>query len=833
MLPIILTLLACTGAPTSPQVVVAPRDAVAPAAPAPAYAFARHAGEAALTLPATTRPGGAEAPVRFHPVAPFEVARKDGAYKAWATPLPVDFHLFMQRQAGARTFGYYEPEGITVTVNGERLPFEKWGRRPGSWGYDTDRLYVGTAPDGTAPDPASIEVTWAKATARERTLHLATSDLAPAAFAVRTVQLGTTSHHGLLLPAPAEASWEVTVPGGGVIATRSRILPPAIRAPETSDGAVLRIHVTVGGRSHLVSTTPVAEDWTPVRADLSAWAGETATVRFEVDPGPTSTLDLVFLEDPTLYTPKTHPARVIVAFIDTVRADHLGMYGYARDTTPKLDVWSADATRFEQHRTVAPWTLPSALSAMTGDQPERFAATPTLADQLAEAGFHTRGIVANAYLSQVFGVHRGFAHYDYNILQPAHVTVDQALDTLSQWPDRDVMLLVQFMEAHLPYQEPPAYRDLFTGDKPDALPAVSRNELVKFSGNEPDFQEVYDYVTGRYDQNIRVLDDQVSRLFDAAGPQATTVLFADHGEEFWDHKGFEHGQSLHDELLRVPFVVRTAAMASGVVTAPTSLLDLTPTVLEAVGLQPPTHLPGRSLVPLANGQAEALAAFTERPQGVGRLLYGPDGWGVVAQGHKWVSRDGREHLWDLAADPTEQSSIAARADRSAYPGELAQALGREVPLVWRVTVRQRGNRKDVTLTARHPDGFAAAWKGYDPKGWFDASTVDLKGDAVVATQPAGERLSDTWYLQPKGDPLQGGDLTLTFDDGSGPGTTWTGKAVADTSDGSARVVLQGDGAWQPTIDLVYAPVPGGDEVSAYNEELSSALEQLGYVDPAK
>lgn len=828
MLPLLLTWIACT-TPTA-VVPAEPRLAVEPSAPAPAYAFARHADQATLVMAPTTRPGGEPAPTTFSPVAPF-TARNVGDVKIYSTALPMNFHLFMQRQSGARTFGYYAPDGLEVRLNGEVLPFSKKARTPGSWGYTRDTLLIGLPQDGSAPDPTQVTLTWPKATEEERSLHLDTSGLAPEDFAVRTLGLGTTSHHGLLLPAPATASWTVTVPDNGTIGTRARILPPAISATEQSDGAILKVSVDVGSQTHLVSTHALDASWTRVRADVSAWAGEEVTVRFEVAPGATSTLDLAFLEDPTLYTPQAHPDRVVLAFIDTVRADHLGMYGHTRDTTPKLDAWAADASRFDAHRTVAPWTLPSARTAMTGVQPERFFDHATLADQLAAEGFYTRGIVANAYLSQVFGIHRGFAHYDYRILQPAAKTVEQALDTLEAWPDRDVMLLVQFMEAHLPYMEPPAYRRLFAGEQPEALPSVSRVELVKFHGDEPDFDAVKSYVEARYDQNIRVLDDQVSRLFDAAGPNATTVLFSDHGEEFWDHRGFEHGQSLHDELLHVPFVVRSPALSSGVVTAPTSMLDLTPTVLDAVGLTLPPHVQGTPLRAAANGDAGALAALSARPQGFGRLLYGKNGWAVLDADHKWVHRDGAERLYDLRADPTEQTNIAAQADRGPYPQALAEALDRAVVPLWRVRLQTRSQGSDTRLTLTHPLGFTDAWKGYDPKGLYAGTTITQEGSSVHIDVAANARMAPVVYLRATDDDVTAPGLTLTLPSVPTPLPAEVAEPRNET--GEPVVVLVAKGTYRPVIDLVIAPVPQGEEVSAYDPEVAGALEALGYVDPAE
>lgn len=750
-----------------------------------------HAEDARWTLPERSRP---EVPTAIHPVEPFRRAGGRGPGATWRTALPVDMSLFLEPSAGARTFGNWSPAGLEVKLDGEPLRFARRAAGPGTWGWSSSppELLVTPPADTEPPTPDRVTVTWPKATAVERGLHRATAGTDGAAFARRTVRLGTLSHRGLLLPAPTEAVWTVTVPADGVFHATARILPHAIRSATPNDGA--QLVVRVGDQA--VATFDVGDTPAPVRADLSAHAGQTVELTLATTPGATSDGDLVFLEDPTLYTPSDDPIRIVVAFVDTVRPDRLSIYGAARDTTPKLAAWAASGVRFDDHRTVAPWTLPSTRAALTGVQPERFHLVPTLPERLDDAGFHTHAIVANAYLSAAFGTHRGFDTHSYQILQPASDTIDQALAVLDAHPDRDVLLWVQFMEAHLPYQEPPAYRDLFAGPKPDALQRVALPDLRRMGPGKPDFEAVEAYVHGRYDQNLRVLDDEVDRLFDAVGDDAVTVLFSDHGEEFWDHGGFEHGHQFHDELLKVPFVVRAPGLAPGVVEAPTSLLDLTPTVLDLVGLDADVT-PGTSLVSAARGDDAALAQLRDRPQGFGRPLYGADGWGVVHEGQKWWARGDEERLYDLTADPGEALDLAASGDTSGFPALLADALDREVPAVWRVDIP---GFVGGTVTVQHPAGVTAAWPGYDPRAYHAATTVSVADGVATVDVARGTRVPFTLFVQPAG------DLT------------------------TAPTVMKGV-APVPRVRAVptFAPAPdGGVAVPAWDDEVGAQLELLGY-----
>ncbi len=823
LLPLLLS--ACTpSAPDAWPRVTAPTE---PRAPSPAVSLADDRAPVELVLPPSTWPGGEPAPDGLDVVGPWTKGAAIGDHQVWRTALPVDFHLFLQRQTGARTFGFYAPEGLDVAWQGRPLPFERNAKSPGTWGYTPELLFV-SLPASAGP-PEGVHLEWPKAGRAERELHLATAQRTPTEFALRQVQQGTDSFSGVLLPAPGTIAWEAEVPAGAVFAARTWLLPPAMHVGSPSDGATLRVELQTAGSPTptVLGTWPVGTEPTTVRVP----AGHTgaARVRLVVEPGASADHDLVFIEDPTLYVPTPDPQRVVLAFVDTVRPDHLGMYGYARPTSPKLDAWAAGAARFEQARTVSPWTLPSAMAVLSGRQPEDWRSGPTLPERFSAAGFRTHAIVANAYLSQVFGVDRGFDAYHYRILQPAAQTVDQALAEIARWPDRDLFLLVQFMEAHLPYEEPEAYRGLFTGAKPDALGAVARTDLVRFRGHEPDFPAVRDHVVGRYDQNLRVLDDEVSRLFAAVGPQATTVLFSDHGEEFWDHQGFEHGHSFYDELLHVPLVVRSPAMPEAVDNTPVSLLDVAPTVLDLTGLGRPEGLVGLSLRAVVAGDAAARAEASARPQAFGRPLYGDDGWAVLDAAEKWTMRGGEQHLRALTADPHEAADIASTSDLSRFPAGLAKALGREVVPVYRLTLKASrfAGQEPVELRVRHPEGIAAVWSAYDPKGLAERVVPVVEGGEAVLRRPAGERPPEELFIQPNG-PLTGNGLQVVIRfrgeevvlEGSDPPTALPG----------ARQIVLSDAGWKVVVDRAVAPVPGGTAVRAWDAEVEGALRELGYVE---
>ena len=132
---------------------------------------------------------------------------------------------------------------------------------------------------------------------------------------------------------------------------------------------------------------------------------------------------------------------------------------------------------------------------------------------------------------------------------------------------------------HLPYTEPREFKGLYAEARPSGLTTDDflRNDVVKANLDSDGRQ----YVKDRYDQNLAYVDAEVSRFLNALPDNATVVIMSDHGEEFWDHGGFEHGHTLYDELLRIPMVVRGPGIKAGRFEEPVSILDVTPTLSQA------------------------------------------------------------------------------------------------------------------------------------------------------------------------------------------------------------------------------------------------------------
>jgi len=820
---LLLLAAACTPSP-APQAV--PVRDVAPY-PAGNINLMHDLTDAQLDLPASSRT--APVPEWFRPLGEVTRQKADAGYVVWAIPLPYHSSLFPSPRNGARSFGNWEPEGLEILFRGEPLTFLRDGKGPMRFGFNRKSLLVGLPETKGKPEASDFTLRWPKAADKERSLQLDQAGMSPADFAVREISIGKGAHRGLLLPAPATYRRTLTVPANGRFGARATVLPPALLDGPPSDGAQLTVSVVVQGATTELATLDVAVDtWQNTSVDLSAYAGQDIELVLQTSGGESTERDLVFLQEPAVYQAKEAPKRVVMLYLDTLRRDHLGMYGYERPTTPRLDAWAEGAMILDNQRTIAPWTLPSARAALSGMQPEAWYDVPTLPQVLSEAGFVTSGLVANAYLSQTFDMNRGFGHYQYEHLLPAEAVLDHGREVLEAHPDRDVFLYLQFMEAHLPYMEPKRYRSLFTGPKPAELKSVSRVELVKWDPTRDGFEKVNRYVQARYDQNIRVMDDAIAAFLAELPDDATVVIYSDHGEEFWDHGTFEHGHTFFDELLRVPTILKDPALPAGRSDTYTSLMDLTPTLIELAGL-PALKTQGDSLVTALRGNAAAQARLDERPLAIGRPLYGADGWGVIANKQKWWSRGGAQSVFDLTSDPMERQDIAATADRSGFPNAMSSSLGRAVQHVWRLHLRSFVAAQDLTLTVSHPDGIQQAWKAFDPRATYVGATPSVTDGTLTVSVPKGQRVPSTLFVLPAGDALRPEGLVVTVNgpqqvEVKGVTTPLTGAPTPE------QVLTPDRSRWKIGADLAWAPLPGGTEVSAFHEDMKAQLQELGYVE---
>jgi arylsulfatase A-like enzyme len=378
--------------------------------------------------------------------------------------------------------------------------------------------------------------------------------------------------------------------------------------------------------------------------------------------------------------PREKP-NVIVYLVDTLRADHLGLYGYERDTSPVLDRWAADAVVFDRAYAPSSWTKPSTVSLLSGLGPlrhrveDRLDVIPSevvlLSERLAEAGWTTEAVVTNPNVLPLWGFDRGFGAFEdidsRGLRTRADHVLDHVIDRIGALGDEPFFFYVHLFDPHTPYEPPPPWDEKFPPRSDDPI--------------ERD--------VSAYDAEIAFGDDQLQRLLDALKKQGiyddTVLVFvSDHGEEMQEHGRKGHGKSLFQEVVRVPLLIKLpgGAHAGERVAARVTLTDVVPTLLDVLGEPVPAGLDGRSLMGLLGEAPDA--ALAERPVFLSLdLAWTSDRTelvrGVVSGSDKYLRRirpEPEELLFDLGRDPGETDDLAARAgDRVA---RLSEALDAEL-----------------------------------------------------------------------------------------------------------------------------------------------------------
>lgn len=809
-----------------PALLLALLPACAPPEPPPALSgeeggrigLTRALGPVELELPQDSREGSLP-PSALSLDRPWRLVSSRSGHAVYQTSMPLQLRSL---------FFANPPAGMVVrNAAGDVVPHRR--ARGETWSFDQEHLIVQTS-SGEAPVGWTLE--YPLGTERETRLNYGFSGAqTPEDFAFTSIQDGPSSRTGVLLPAPGHIAWDLTLPAAAELRFTSGIAPSEVSDGPSSDGAALIVEVqTEDGEVETAARIRLRRAFGPQRVNLDDWSGQRVRLRLRTEPGASTRADYAFIAEPAVSSHEADPERIVMVFIDTLRPDHLSFNGYERETSPTLDALARTSTVFDQARSVAPWTLPTARSITTGRHPEVYGVVDTLQGRFRDAGWATAMFAGNVFLSANFDMHRDWGEHRVTNWPPANEQVDHALGWLQAQEGRDALLMVHFMDAHLPYIEPDAYRRRFAGDAVGGLgEEFHRAHVLRADTDNP---EVRAYIEGRYDNNIRFIDDQLARLVAALDEDDTLVVFSDHGEEFWDHGGFEHGHTLYDELLRVPLIIRHGGH-SGHINAPVSLLDLAPTLL-AIGGIPANDLDGSDLLPAISGSTEARIAIAQRDQAIGRPLYGDIRWGVLHGTEKWTTLRDSEYLVDVSEDPDERVNllIGTPSRGEAFPGHLGTALGTTVPEVLRVALSaaREAPRTDTTLSISVPGGTSAVWVAEDPTR-KSAATVRADGEDVTVTWPRGYRATREVYVLPT-EPIDSiaGQISAqgTVDAESGALANTYQPDADPRRSGALLVARIGDRSF--TIGRAHVPLPfsEGEALDATDPELSSALRELGY-----
>jgi arylsulfatase A-like enzyme len=363
------------------------------------------------------------------------------------------------------------------------------------------------------------------------------------------------------------------------------------------------------------------------------------------------------------------PRHVILISLDTLRADHLGAYGYPRATSPYFDALARRGTLFRRAVANAPSTAPSHGALLSSVYPSAFSAPltpsgpppaiPLLAEILRGHGFATWGFTDGGFVASAFGFGRGFDQY-----REERVGLAQTNPAIEHWLDTHQaerwFLFVHTYDVHTPYGGSEVARralDVRGWRGSQKIVAQDLEGLERAATPPADLADV----VALYDAGIRHADEMLGdllALLERRGLLASSlvVITSDHGEEFFEHGRTQHKQLYLHPNLRVPLLILVPRRVPRVVDDTVELVDVLPTVLEILGLPPHPGAMGRSLLPLIDGESrgdDALAyAEGGLHSGMQRTVV-TDRWQLL-----YDAPSGRVQLFDLDADPGAHHDVA-------------------------------------------------------------------------------------------------------------------------------------------------------------------------------
>jgi arylsulfatase A-like enzyme/Tfp pilus assembly protein PilF len=378
---------------------------------------------------------------------------------------------------------------------------------------------------------------------------------------------------------------------------------------------------------------------------------------------------------PRLVPEARRPLNVILVTADTLRADHLPIYGYDKVETPNLDRMAASGVVFEQASTVVPLTLPAHSSMFTGTFPMHHGVRDnggyyldteqvTLAETLKENGYQTGGFVAAFVLDSRWGLAQGFDRYfdDFELNKYENVGLDtvqrrgdEVLKEATGWMDEvkndRFFAWLHFYDVHTPYEPPEPFLSRYRG-----------------------------YLGARYDGEIAYLDSLMGDLFSwleksDLEDDTLVVFIGDHGESLGQHEESTHGFFIYDSSMHVPFLLQAPyrQVRAGLrIPAQVRSVDLMPTILDLVGIEPPATIQGSSLVPLIEGESEDLGLLAYSESFYPRHHYGWSELKSVRNGRFTFIDAPRPELFDVSADPNQTKNLANQ--RAATVSEMKAAL---------------------------------------------------------------------------------------------------------------------------------------------------------------
>lgn len=507
----------------------------------------------------------------------------------------------------------------------------------------------------------------------------------------RRVTMGEMSRQSYVL-FPGQAIEDKLEPAGGLLVFEAGGVGFPEQGPEKK--LMLRVEAQAGEAVSGSTVLIKIGSWIPVRMKMPEAQGEGAkslTIRVSFPSGDDASA--VAVAAPRIVKESPGRPSVIIISIDTLRADHLACYGYGRNVSPNIDKLAKESVVFADCSSQSSWTPTSVGSLFTSLYPSQHGSfgrdriplpgeDVTLAEALRDAGYYTAAFSASPFIHPDFGFGQGFMEFGFDPSENAGKLNSLVLGWLKERAQEPTFLYVMYFDPHFKYSPPPPFAEMFR-DGPDHKPLWDPGHVTRidnlFDLNATVGRETFEFLKSEYDGEIAYTDSELGRLLEAlraAGMLDNSILVftADHGEEFLEHGGFGHGNTLYREVLHVPLMIRAPGIASPApARTPVRQIDVMPTILQILGIALPRPVEGKSLAPLLKSPEDvderpvyAATRHLLREEEVMRSLVKGDFKIIVAE------NPARVELYDLSSDPEEQENLTqSRPElRKEMTGEL-------------------------------------------------------------------------------------------------------------------------------------------------------------------
>ena len=428
----------------------------------------------------------------------------------------------------------------------------------------------------------------------------------------------------LTIPANSTVSFSFETPEESILsikqiqtAAKTELQPFLRVVHETADEKITTKDFPVSSKPQLAQWTLPSPNGNPVRLTLSALTKDyVPNQSFQIKlVAPTIRIDKKQESSASWKPPQQRP-HVFIYLIDTLRPDHLGCYGYDRPTSPNIDAFAKDAVLFTDASAQSSWTRPAVTSTLTGLLPQAHGANrikfgiPATAQYLPEilqkSGYRTAAFCGNGITGKKFGFGRGYQLFRESEMRDSPLIAgfqfnfsglinEWIFDWLQQQGGSDrLFFFAHTADPHGPYTPAEPYLSRFKRTQLDPSLGASPKFYEITMGKAQSPPQIREHLIDLYDGEIATNDHSFGELIrniksKGLYDSSMIILLSDHGEEFLEHNGWEHGRTLYEELLRIPLIIKFPGQwrAGTKVSATVNQIDIMPTILEYAGIATP------------------------------------------------------------------------------------------------------------------------------------------------------------------------------------------------------------------------------------------------------